>query len=122
MPGVKRRLTTAGLVLAAFTLMVACGGGNGNSADTPANRAEARSVAGDLKAAVASGDFKRACSLYTPAAKAELATRAKRAATNCPAVLAALFKKVSAAAKKQLRNVTINSVVINGDHATAVDS
>ena len=122
MPGVKRRLTTAGLVLGACTLMVACGGGNGNSGDTPANRAAARTVATDLRAAVASGDFAKACALYTSAAKAELATRAKGAAKDCPGVLTQLFRKVPAATKKQLNSVTINSVVVNAGHATALDS
>jgi hypothetical protein len=122
MPGVKTKLTTAGLVLAACALVAACGGGNSNSADTPANRAEARTAAGDLKAAVADGDFQKACALYTPAAQAELATRAKGAAKDCPAVLAELFRKVPPAAKKQLKSVTVNSIVVNGGHATAIDS
>jgi hypothetical protein len=115
---------TVALGAAAVLIVAGCGGGGGGSstASDSSDTIAAQAVAGALKEFVAKGNYAKACSYYTDAAKAELATRAKGGATSCPAVLTELFRKVSPAAKKQLRQIRVTSTTVTGTHAIAKDS
>lgn len=119
----QRTLARALPVLIVVLLLPGCGGGGGSSSTqtNATDPAAAQAVASALKEFVATGNYSKACSYYTSAAKAELATRAG-GTNDCPATLAKLFRKVPASSKKQLRQIKITSVIVTGTHATAKDS
>jgi hypothetical protein len=118
----RAKLATIALALVATLLAPACGGGDSGGDGSASDQSKAEAVAADLKSSVASGDFSKACKLYTAEAQAELESRAKGAVHDCPAALTRLFRSVPEAAKKKLQEIKITSTVVSGGHATATDT
>ena len=124
------RRTTGAVLAAALGLgLLGCGGGGGSSTTTgqTGDRTIVAGVARAYTVAMIDGDFARACSLMTPAARGRMASAA--AATGGPPSCAGLLEQTVGAADAGAAGSTepvvrTNVVLLSGDRArvrTSVD-
>ena len=108
-------------------LLAGCGDeGDGNAGNaSKADEEQVRAVAEGFTSAALRGDYERACSLTTRAAKAALLSASASVGSKgggCAGVLEGVFDLYDDATKANLRSYKVTSVQITGDTAVYTDS
>jgi hypothetical protein len=110
---VKARFLLVALVAA--LALAGCGGGG--SGDEQA----VKDTVTTFMSALARGDGATACSKATAAAQQRLTAQAAQAGSNCPAIIAAISKRLPAEVKQGLETAQVKKVTVKGNTATVTD-
>lgn len=104
----------AALSVLVGVLVLGCGGSHTNTDEAPI-----RAVVSEYGSAVALGDYRKACGLYTREGLANIRRVGKYIGKTCPDFIRKLWSKVEPSRRQGLATTSITSIYVKGDRASA---